>query len=98
MGKRQTYRSPAVVPATRFRVRWLNVVLAVVVTALTFALCLAWLNIATDAPQPGAGLPPCATEDSTGCYWDADTRGNGTGHDVVTLENGVSSNLTPEGR
>jgi hypothetical protein len=30
------------------------------------------------------GLPPCVTEDSTGCYWDAETQGNGTGHDVVT--------------
>lgn len=28
-------------------------------------------------------LPPCATEDSTGCYWDADTMGNGLGSDVV---------------
>lgn len=29
-------------------------------------------------------LPPCATEDSEGCYWDADTMGNGLGEDVVT--------------
>ena len=29
-------------------------------------------------------LPPCPTEDSDGCYWDADTMGNGTGTDVVT--------------
>lgn len=29
-------------------------------------------------------LPPCATEDSTGCYWDADTMGNGLGEDVVS--------------
>lgn len=28
-------------------------------------------------------LPPCATEDSTGCYWDADTMGNSQGEDVV---------------
>lgn len=33
---------------------------------------------------PGGTLPPCPTEDSTGCYWDADTMGNGLGHDVVT--------------
>lgn len=24
-------------------------------------------------------LPPCATEDSTACYWDADAQGNGEG-------------------
>lgn len=29
-------------------------------------------------------LPPCATEDADGCYWDAETMGNGLGHDVVT--------------
>ena len=37
-------------------------------------------------PGQGATLPPCATEDETGCYWDAQTMGNGRGHDVVTLE------------
>lgn len=31
-----------------------------------------------------ATLPPCPTEDSTACYWDADTQGNGLGADVVT--------------
>lgn len=29
-------------------------------------------------------LPPCPTEDSEGCYWDADTMGNGEGDDIVT--------------
>lgn len=29
-------------------------------------------------------LYPCATEDSTHCYWDGETMGNGTGQDVVT--------------
>lgn len=29
-------------------------------------------------------LPACQTEDSTACYWDADTMGNGMGHDIVT--------------
>lgn len=28
-------------------------------------------------------LPACASEDSEHCYWDADTMGNGRGHDVV---------------
>ncbi len=33
---------------------------------------------------PVGTLPPCPTEDSTGCYWDAQTMGNGVGNDVVT--------------
>jgi hypothetical protein len=28
-------------------------------------------------------LPACQFEDSPHCYWDADTMGNGVGHDVV---------------
>ena len=31
-------------------------------------------------------LPPCKTEDSTHCYWDADTMGNGQGNDFVDME------------
>jgi len=30
-------------------------------------------------------LPPCPTEDSNFCYWDAATRGNGQGHSFITL-------------
>ena len=39
-------------------------------------------GLASDAMTPA--LPPCATEDSSQCYWDADTMGNGQGEDVVT--------------
>jgi len=31
-------------------------------------------------------LPPCATEDSVNCYWDASAQGNGQGSDIVYLE------------
>ena len=31
-------------------------------------------------------LPPCATEDSTMCVWDASTQGNGQGHSFISLE------------
>lgn len=34
-------------------------------------------------PEPSEDLPPCKYEDSQHCYWDADTMGNGQGHDVV---------------
>tara|TARA_R110000851_G_scaffold4520_1_gene18457 strand:+ start:2180 stop:2584 length:405 start_codon:yes stop_codon:yes gene_type:complete len=30
-------------------------------------------------------LPPCPTEDSTACYWDASERGNGHGHDFIAI-------------
>ena len=29
---------------------------------------------------------PCATEDSTGCYWDSSSHGNGAGRSYVVLE------------
>lgn len=28
-------------------------------------------------------LPPCKTEDSTECFWDAQTMGNGTGQSFI---------------
>lgn len=30
-------------------------------------------------------LPPCTTEDSANCYWDASTRGNGQGVSFVDV-------------
>lgn len=33
-------------------------------------------------------LPPCATEDSDDCYWDASSRDNGLGQSF-TVRNGV---------
>lgn len=30
-------------------------------------------------------LPPCAAEDSSGCYWDAAARGNGEGTSFVNV-------------
>ena len=40
----------------------------------------------------GDALPACKFEDGSGqsvCYWDADTQGNGKGHDVINV-NGKS--------
>ena len=39
-------------------------------------------GLASDAMTPD--LPPCATGDSSHCYRDADTMGNGQGEDAVT--------------
>jgi len=34
----------------------------------------------------GVGMmPPCVTEDSTGCYWSAGSMGNGEGRSFVAL-------------
>jgi hypothetical protein len=44
----------------------------------------ATLMLAVAVPVHAEDLPPCPTEDSTGCYWDAETQGNGEGEDVVT--------------
>lgn len=35
--------------------------------------------------QHASGLPPCVTEDSTDCYWDADVMGNGYGRSFVDI-------------
>jgi hypothetical protein len=34
-------------------------------------------------------LPPCGTEDSVGCVWDASTSGNGVGRSFVALAENV---------
>jgi len=49
---------------------------ALVVIALMFALGTAYLL---------ATLPQCATEDSTMCYWNAQTQGNGQGNSLINL-------------
>jgi len=49
---------------------------ALVVIALMFALGTAYLL---------ATLPPCATEDSAMCYWNAQTQGNGHGNNLTNL-------------
>jgi hypothetical protein len=58
----------------------------------TFLVCLAvfgftlWgVNIASDKV-----LPPCPTEDSDNCYWDADTMGNGIGRSFTVVDGVVT--------
>ncbi len=34
-------------------------------------------------------LPPCLTEDSANCYWDAKSRGNGRGRSFVDIGGNV---------
>ena len=44
------------------------------------------LGLAFASPTDEEVLPPCPTEDSANCYWDADTQGDWTGTDFVDLD------------
>lgn len=35
-------------------------------------------------------FPPCPTEDSTMCYWDASTRSNGEGTSFIAFTDSIS--------
>jgi hypothetical protein len=48
--------------------------------ALTITLAIA---LGAALTQLSEALPPCETEDSINCYWDADVQGNGQGQDLV---------------
>ena len=42
-------------------------------------------------------LPPCPTEDSTDCYWDATQQGNSTGQSFATYQGHTVTYDVPEG-
>lgn len=68
-------------------------VAALIVAALSILISLSvlvFVVIGHVSPNAEGPLPPCPTEDSTGCYWDADTMGNGEGEDSITLHDGVA--------
>lgn len=68
----------------RLRVNWAAIWTVVLGTLLGFVIGSA-ITFSIMAPALTVpSLPPCVTEDSTGCYWDGETMGNGTGRDVVT--------------
>jgi hypothetical protein len=75
----------------RLRIRWERVGLLVAVLFVGFCLgviaasTIIMGNMDSSLNMGPATLPACATEDSTGCYWDADTRGNGLGVDVIDV-------------
>lgn len=68
---------------------------ALLAWAITSAMALAVLVAFThtryvEVPRidPTYGLPPCPTEDSVACYWDARNRGNGIGRSYTTMASG----------
>lgn len=69
----------------RLRVNWAAVITCIGALLVGFVIgCSVVFSIMAPALTV-PGLPPCVTEDSTGCYWDAETMGNGQGVDVVDL-------------
>lgn len=51
--------------------------------------------VVPDSPSESP-LPPCPTEDSEGCYWDASEHGNGEGVDVVAPPAAEPDTTEPE--
>ena len=75
-----------------------SLIIGFIVVVSIFVITSWWLRLASEyvspfAPtqsvvnedSPGESLPPCQTEDSDNCYWDADTMGNGQGHDSIVI-------------
>ena len=64
-------------------------------TTVTAAILASIIAIGTLLIVTGHGdghsmtLPPCPTEDSDNCYWDADTMGNGIGTDFIVIDGTV---------
>jgi hypothetical protein len=54
---------------------------------LTIAALLTALSSLLSSPT----LPPCPTEDSVSCFWDASARGNGVGRSFTVDANGVQT-------
>ena len=68
----------------RIKIRWDNITLMIMVGGMFGGLAI-W-GISLYSNQQEHMLPPCASEDSTNCYWDAQTQGNGLGHDSVVID------------
>ena len=58
-------------------------------TALLAAVVILphWIayTLVPDTATGGLSIPECATEDSTNCYWNAATMGNGTGNSFIDI-------------
>lgn len=70
--------------AKTFRIRWAEVAATTAVCALTFSLVTVGLHLGSPTSPVEATTPQCATEDSTNCFWNAQTQGNGIGNSFYT--------------
>lgn len=69
--------------SARMIVKRVMITVAVIFVA-TLALGIAVNAARGDWTGQNKPLPACEQEDDRGCYWDAETQGNGKGKDVVT--------------
>lgn len=85
MMHRTTYQAPPALRSFRVRHALRSIVRAIVATlaALLAGLIIA-LPIVVHVLELDP-LPPCATEDSSDCIWDAPNRGNGEGRSFVDV-------------
>lgn len=67
----------------------LDLTIAGVALALVLTACSAPPAHTPTLPPLPASATPCPTEDSVGCYWDADTMGNGTGRSYTVDTDGT---------
>lgn len=78
--------------ATRFRIRWTEVGVCILVCAASAGVGMAFVDAVTERaadriPVRESTLPACATEDDPGpCAWDATRQGNGVGRSFVVIE------------
>lgn len=90
-------------PSRTFKPRWKEIGATAAVMALVATGTYTALDIAAGSPQPAvqATTPACPTEDSNGCFWDAEERGT-TGKSFYADEAGniyyfpVAVTETPE--
>lgn len=68
---------------------WANLIVAGVCLVLIAGMVWWFLVVMSQRADTVDGLPPCATEDSTNCYWDADTMGNGEGLSFIDIDGTV---------
>ena len=81
---------------TRIRPTGLAVALAAGIGLIVGTSAATAVYMAQPVPEPRT--PSCPTEDSTGCFWDASTRGNGQGESFYTDAKGNTYYLpTAEG-
>lgn len=58
-------------------------IIAATVFVATLGVILTLGYAATRNGEPASYLPPCLSEDSTNCIWDATTSGNGQGTSFI---------------
>lgn len=74
-------------PEMRIRIRWATVAALIAGAILAYGM-MTWA--VTVADEPGGHLPPCSTEDSDDCRWDADRQGNGAGRSFTVVDGVVT--------